>query len=152
LPLAQLYGRAGNAKGPRARHDNAFYLCEALVKLASAVAIAGYLQQAQADQRRVPALDRILAQLAFPSLGQWVAMLRELSRHFGDCPGHPLAPLWKQLTRPRDDLPPLLALFRRIKNGPDGKPGGDQSCTLLEVFDACPSRWQRSGRRRSGRG
>ena len=46
LPLAQLYSRAYNAKDARARHDNAFYLCEALVKLAAAPAVACYLHEA----------------------------------------------------------------------------------------------------------
>jgi len=40
LPLAQLYSRAHNDKDARSRHDNAFYLCEALVKLAFAQAVA----------------------------------------------------------------------------------------------------------------
>ena len=37
LPLAQLYGRAFNAKdAARGRHDNSFYLFEAFVKLTAA--------------------------------------------------------------------------------------------------------------------
>ncbi len=42
LPLAQLYSRAFNAKDARGRHDNAFYLCEALVKLAAALGGGGH--------------------------------------------------------------------------------------------------------------
>jgi hypothetical protein len=40
LPLAQLYSRAHNAKDSRGRHDNTFYLCEALIKLAATPAVA----------------------------------------------------------------------------------------------------------------
>ena len=80
LPLAQLYSRAHNAKDPRSRHDNTFYLFEALVKLTAAPAVACYLREVQQGAERVPALDRTLAALALPSLGQWVTMLRELSR------------------------------------------------------------------------
>src|SRR5205823_871083 len=123
LPLAQLYSRAHNAKDARSRHDNAFYLCEAFVKLAAAPLIAGYLDEMQQGQKRVPELDRQLAQLALPSLGQWLGMLRELAHHYGtrpDAVGHPLGHVWGQLSTARRDLPGLLALFRRIKNGVDG--------------------------------
>src|SRR5262249_48952768 len=92
LPLAQLYSRAHNAAAPRSRQDNTFYLFEALVKLAAAPAIAAYLQESSQGAARVEGLDRLLAQLALPSLGQWLAMLRELSRHFGqraDAATHP---------------------------------------------------------------
>ena len=30
----------------------------------------------------------------------------------------------------------MLALFQRIKNGPDGAQAGDQSCSLLQLIDA----------------
>jgi serine/threonine protein kinase/tetratricopeptide (TPR) repeat protein len=139
LPLAQLYSRAHNAKDARGRHDNTFYLFEALLKLTAAPAIACYLHEIEQGQRRDPALDRLLAQLALPSFGQWVGMLRALARHFGDLPdsaSHPLGHLQDQLDRPRRDLPAVLALYRRIKNGPDGEPGGDQSCSFLDLFDA----------------
>jgi serine/threonine protein kinase len=139
LPLAQLYSRAHNAKDARGRHDNTFYLCEALIKLAVAPAIACYLSEIQAGQPRVAALDRLLLQLALPSLGQWLAILRELSRHFStrvDANHHPLGRLHEQLTCARKNLPGVLALYRRIKNGPDGAPSDDQSCSVLQLFDA----------------
>ena len=63
---------------------------------------------------RVAALDRLLIQLALPSLGQWLAMFRELARHFGgrtDAPTHPLGHLWDQIDRERRDSPALLARF-----------------------------------------
>src|SRR4051812_15655605 len=125
LPLAQLYSLAYNAKDPRGRHDNTFYLFEATVKLAAAPAVACYLHELGHGAPRVEALDRLLVHLALPSLGQWVAMLRELARHFGarpDAAAHPLGHLREQLTRLHRDRPALLALYRRIKNGPDGEP------------------------------
>ncbi len=139
LPLAQLYGRAHNAKDARSRHDNTFYLFEALVKLAAAPAVAAYLQEVHQGAPRVPALDQLLAQLALPSLGQWLAILRELARHFGhrpDAASHPLGHLWGQLDRRHRDLDGALALYRRIKNGPDGAPAEDQSCSLLQLLGA----------------
>src|ERR1700730_18071560 len=96
LPLAQLYSRAHNAKEPRSWHDNSYYLCEALVKLAASATVAGYLNDVGHDeaawgrhsclpgrQECLPhseTIDRLLAQLALPSFGQWVAIMRECSR------------------------------------------------------------------------
>src|SRR5262249_46641812 len=80
-----------------------------------------------------------LAQLALPSLGQWVGMLRELARHFGarpDAATHPLGHVWDQLHYPRRDLPGVVALYQRVKHGPDGQLAGDQSCSLLQLFEA----------------
>ena len=139
LPLAQLYQRAYNDKSAQSRHDNTFYLFEALIKLAAAPAVAAYLHEVEQGGPRVAELDRLLVHLALPSLGQWVGMLRELARHFGtrpDAAAHPLGHLWDQLNRPYRDRPGLLALYRRIKNGPDGEPAGDQSCSPLQVIDA----------------
>src|SRR4029079_7811350 len=83
LPLAQLYSRAFNAKDARSRHDNTFYLFEALIKLAAAPLVAAYLHGVQTGAGRVAALDRLLLSLARPSLGEWVALVRELARSFG---------------------------------------------------------------------
>ena len=41
-PLAQLYGQAFNAQNTRGRHDNAFFLFKALIKLAAAIDTAEY--------------------------------------------------------------------------------------------------------------
>ncbi len=139
LPLAQLYQRAYNDKSAQSRHNNTFYLFEALIKLATAPAVAAYLLEVEQGGPRVAELDRLLVHLALPSLGQWVGMLRALAKHFGtrpDAAAHPLGHLWDQLNRPHRDRPGLLALYRRIKNGLDGEPAGDQSCTLMQVIDA----------------
>ena len=130
LPLAQLYSRAYNAKDVRGRHDTCFYLLEALIKLAACPATTVYLEEVTRGEPRVPALDSQLAHLALPSLGQWVGILRECSRHFGkrpDAPSHPLGHLWDQLSAKHRDMPGVLALYQRIKNGPDGKPAGDKT-------------------------
>jgi serine/threonine protein kinase/tetratricopeptide (TPR) repeat protein len=139
LPLAQLYQRAYNDKSAQSRHNNTFYLFEALIKLAASPAIAAYLHEVEHGAPRVAELDRLLAQLALPSLGQWVGMLRALANYFGtrpDAAAHPLGHLWHQLNQPYRDRPGLLALYRRIKNGLDGAPAGDQSCSPMQVIDA----------------
>ena len=137
MPLAQLYSRAHNAKDARSRHDNAFYCFEALIKLASATAIAAYVQQIGNGAAHVDSIDRLLERLAAPSLGHWLEMLRELTRHFSassESVTHPLGQLWVRLSQTRSDLPGLLGLFRRIKNGPDGPPADASACSVLDVL------------------
>lgn len=139
LPLAQLYNRAHNAKDPRSRHDNAYYLFEALVKLMAAPLVAGYLHEVRHGGKRVDVLDWRLQQLALPSLGQWVGIVRDLAKHFGtraEISSHPLEHLWGQLTRPHRDKPGLLGLYQRIKHGADGDRAGDRSCSILQVLEA----------------
>lgn len=114
LPLAQLYNRAHNAKDPRNRHDNAYYLFEALVKLMAAPLVAAYLHEMRHGGKRVDVIDWRLQQLALPSLGQWVGIVRALAKHFGtqaETPSHPLAHLWGQLTRQHRDKPGLVGLY-----------------------------------------
>ena len=53
-----------------------------------------------------------------------------------DAASHPLGRLWDQLALPRRDQPALLALYRRLKNGADGAPAGDSTCSVLEVLDS----------------
>src|SRR5262249_42458063 len=139
LPLAQVYSRAYNAKDGRSRHDNAFYLFEALIKLTCGPAVMAYLQEVEQGAPRVAAIDRLLLHLALPSLGQWLAMLRELAAYFGrrpDAAPPPLGHLWGHLAGTRRAPPAVLALYRRIKNGPDGSPAGDLGCSVLQLFDA----------------
>lgn len=139
LPLAQLYVRAYNAKDAHGRHDNCFYLFECLIKCAASPPVAAYVADVRAGGTRHETLDRLLTQIALPSLGQWLGFLRETARYFSersDAAVHPLGSLWSQLTTKRQDLPGALELYRRIKNGPDGKPSGAKSVSLLELFDS----------------
>ena len=140
LPLAQLYSRAHNAKDNRTRHDNCFYIFESLIKLSACPLIGCYIDDLKRGQPHNEAVDRALSHLALPSLGQWVGMLRELGRHYGESPtakGHPLRLVWRQLTRKhnKNDSPGIVGLYQRIKHGPDGKLSADTTCTLLDLFD-----------------
>jgi branched-chain amino acid transport system substrate-binding protein len=135
LPIAQLYSRAHNAKEARARHDNTFYLFEALIKLAACPPIVCYLAELREGGARDEKLDGLLKQLALPSLGQWVGFLRETARYYGKRNDHPLRNLWGQLNKKHSDLPAVLALYRHIKNGPEGTPSNEKSCTILQLFD-----------------
>lgn len=139
LPLAQLYTRAHNAKSARDRHDLTYFLFEAIVRLSVAPLVLTYLREIEQGQPRSVAVDRHLFNLARPTAGHWVGMLRELSRMFGarvDAGMHPLGHLWGQLNSQRRDFSNCLALFCRIKHGPDGPTSHDQSVSLLQLFDA----------------
>ena len=141
LPLAQLYSRAHNAKDNRTRHDNCFYIFESLIKLAACPLIGSYIDDLKRGKPHVEPVDQALSHLALPSLGQWVGMLRELARHYGESEttkGHPLRLVWRQLNRKQSvgDSPGIVALYRRIKHGPDGKLSADTTCTLLDLFDS----------------
>ncbi|MFN3169006.1 MAG: serine/threonine protein kinase [Phycisphaeraceae bacterium] len=141
LPLAQLYSRAHNAKDNRTRHDNCFYIFESLIKLSACPLIGCYLDDLKRGRPHVEAVDKALSHLALPSLGQWVGMLRELARHYGEsetAKGHPLRLVWRQLNRKHSvgDSPGIVGLFRRIKHGPDGKLSAATTCTLLDLFDS----------------
>jgi serine/threonine protein kinase len=140
LPLAQLYSRAHNAKDTRTRHDNCFYIFESLIKLSACPLIGSYLDDLKRGKDHNEQVDRALAHLALPSLGQWVGMLRELARHYGESDttrGHPLRPVWRQLNRKHTvaESPGIVGLYRRIKHGPDGHLSADTKCNLLDLFD-----------------
>ncbi len=139
LPLAQLYVRCHNAKDARGRHDNAFYLFEAMIKLSASVLVAGYRREIAISSQRDAAIDRLLMDLSLPSLGQWVGIGRELAKHFGarpDAASHPLGHLYTQLTASHRDRAGMIALYRRIKNGPDGAPAGDSTCSVQQLIEA----------------
>ena len=67
LPLARLYTRAYHAKSPRDRHDLAFHLLEASLKLSAAALVARYRNRGN----RLSKVDAALEHLALPSLGHW---------------------------------------------------------------------------------
>lgn len=140
LPLAQLYSRAHNAKDNRSRHDNCYYIFESLIKLTACPLIGSYIDDLNRGHPHVEPVDRALGHLALPALGQWLGMLRELARHYGtsaDTKGHPLRGVWRRLNRKhtKADSPGIVALFQRIKHGPDGHLSADTTCTLLDLFD-----------------
>ena len=68
LPLAQLLHRAQNAREARSRHNNAYFVFEATIKLAASVLVAGYAQSLEAGEPRSEALNQVLRGL--PRLSQ----------------------------------------------------------------------------------
>ena len=75
LPLAQLYRRAHNAKTVRDRHDTAYCLWEASLKLIGSVAVVTGAER----HLHHPELVERLRNLARPSLGHWWEFARALT-------------------------------------------------------------------------
>lgn len=73
VPLAQLQQRAWNAKTPLERHQAAYHLWEASLRLLGSVAVARY---AELKKRRRDLTD-LLTRLACPTLEHWCKLIGE---------------------------------------------------------------------------
>jgi len=71
LPLAQLYRRAHNAKTSLDRHQSAYFLWEATLKLLGSVAVVEYAETEEHNQER-------LTNLARPAIGHRWEIVRLL--------------------------------------------------------------------------
>jgi serine/threonine protein kinase/Flp pilus assembly protein TadD len=119
LPLAQLYRRAFNAKTARDRHDTAYYLWEAALKLLGSVAVAAYAERAHAD----PDLADKLKSLARPSVGHWWEFVRLLVPALAGTGDFAFAAVRDLLLagRPRDDLPRAAGLDAALIESLEGR-------------------------------
>ena len=123
LPLARLYTRAYHAKSPRDRHDLAFHLLEASLKLSAAALVARYRHRGN----RLSKVDAALEHLALPSLGHWREMFVESLTFLSDT---------------RDGDPWAQRILQHVKQEP-----GDDS--LEEIHGAMATAAGRSPRRNS---
>ena len=78
-PGVQRQGRAWAAR-------QLLLLFEALIKLSACPLAACYVRGRREGAPREEKLDQLLLPLAFPSLGQWMGILREMARHYGSLP------------------------------------------------------------------
>jgi serine/threonine protein kinase len=132
LPLAQLYRRAHNAKTPFARHQAAFYLWEAALKLLGSVAVVAYAERPTPD----PELAERLHHLARPSLGHWWEFVRLLVPVLADAGDVSFVAIRELvLGRTRDDLPRLAGLDAALLEVLEGKSGARTTVRLTELFD-----------------
>jgi WD40 repeat protein/serine/threonine protein kinase len=132
LPLAQLYRRAHNAKTPLERHQAAYYLWEAGLKLFGSVAVVSYAEQSHHDA----ALAERLQNLARPAVGHWWEFIRLLVPVLADA-GDPAFAAVRHLVlgRTRDDLPRVAGLDAALVEALDGKSGARTTVRLTELFD-----------------
>ncbi len=132
LPLAQLCRRAHNAKTPLERHQAAYYLWEASLKLLGSVAVVEYAELSDHD----PQLEERLQNLARPSLGHWWEFIRRLAPILsaaGDGPFTAIRDL--VLGKVRDDLPRAAGLDASLDEALDGHGGVRASVRVSELFD-----------------
>src|SRR5947209_15880331 len=107
LPLAKLYRHAANAKAPLDRHQAAYFLWEAALKLLGSVAVVTYAASGAQD----PKLAERLQNLARPSLGHWWEFVRLLTPTLAEAGDLGfLAARDLLLGRTRDDLPRTAGL------------------------------------------
>ncbi|MFO0613498.1 MAG: serine/threonine-protein kinase [Polyangiaceae bacterium] len=83
LPLAQLARRVASAATEQARLDSLFYLGEATLKLAASARIGRLLAL---GAPLTPTLAAQLEGLLLPSMGHWLALLRETTRALSERP------------------------------------------------------------------
>src|SRR5579884_623772 len=107
LPLSQLCRRAQNTKTFLERHQGAFYLWEAALKLLGSVAVVEY---AELDRQDAEVAER-LKSLARPALGHWWEFIRRLVPALADA-GDPGFGGVRDLIlgKARDDLPRVAGL------------------------------------------
>lgn len=106
-PLAEVLVRALNGKSAVERHHCAFYLGEAALRLVGAAAVCAWRQE---RRDAGDPLDGRVAGLARPSMGVWVAWVRDVSARIDspllipvDAPG-PCAERWVEAAADRDVL------------------------------------------------
>jgi serine/threonine protein kinase/HEAT repeat protein len=131
LPLAQLYRHALNAKSALDRHQGAYFLWEAALKLLGSAAVARYSDRKEHD----PQLAERLRNLARPSLGHWWEFVRLLlpalaagDAGFGLVHGLLLGPA-------RADLPRAAGLSATLREVLEGKAGPRPTVRPAELFD-----------------
>jgi WD40 repeat protein/serine/threonine protein kinase/tetratricopeptide (TPR) repeat protein len=132
LPLARLYRRAHNAKTPLDRHQAAYYLWEAALKLLGSAAVVTYA----GIGRRDPELSGALRRLARPALGDWWNLIWTLVptlADLGDVRYEAIRDLI--LGRARKDLPRSAALDVELRAVLGDAAGSRGTVRVAELFD-----------------
>jgi WD40 repeat protein/serine/threonine protein kinase len=111
LPLAKLVRRAQNAKTPLDRHQAAYYLWEASLKLLASVAVVEYSELGDHG----PKLVEMLKNLARPMVGHWWEFVRRLLPPLADSGDEGFTRVRELvLGHTRDDLPRVAGLDAAI--------------------------------------
>ena len=131
LPLAQLYRRAHNAKTPLDRHNAAYCLWEAALKLLGSVAIVAHAERGAV----APELAERLQNLARPALGHWWEFVRLLVPPLAEAGDEGFRQVRELvLGRQRDDLPRAAGLDAALREAIDGTTGGRVTVELSDLF------------------
>ncbi len=142
-PLAKLVRRACNAKTPLDRHQAAFYLWEAAIKLLGSVAVVEYAALGDHD----PKLVEMLENLARPAFGHWWEFIRRLVPVLADSGDEGFCKVRDLVLGPtRDDLPRAAGLDVALVENQKGKAPARSTVCLTELFDRVV--WYRNARAR----
>ncbi|HEV3166875.1 MAG TPA: protein kinase, partial [Isosphaeraceae bacterium] len=132
LPLAKLYRRAHNAKTPFDRHQTAYFLWEASLKLLGSAAIAAYAEHPQHD----PQIAETLKKLARPSLGHWWEFVRIVVPVLAEAGDEGFQAVRATvLDRSRQDLPMVAALDFELCEALGIGAGTKNNVRVSELFD-----------------
>jgi WD40 repeat protein/serine/threonine protein kinase len=132
LPLAQLYRRGHNAKTALERHQAAYYLWEAALKLLGSAAVIEYAELGDHD----PELAERLENLSRPAVGHWWEFVRRLIPVLAEAGDGRFAALRELvLGKARDDLPRVAGLDAALLEALDGRGGARSTVRLSELFD-----------------
>ena len=137
-PLAQVYLRARNAKSVSERHHNAYYLLEATVKFLASTGVQVYLGEKTRDAK----IDAAIKNLALPSTGQWVQILRNLATFYSsrvDAPSHMLGDWSKKLTERVKSLSLCASFAKKVSESDGFDLGFGESLSPLDIFDLLPA-------------
>jgi WD40 repeat protein/serine/threonine protein kinase len=132
LPLVKLVRRAQNAKTPLDRHQDAYYLWEAALKLLGSAAVVEYAELANHDSQLVDMLEN----LARPAVGHWWQFVRRLVPVLADSGDEGFTQVRALvLGRVRDDLPRATGLDAALIEHQQGKASARATVRLTELFD-----------------
>jgi len=132
LPLVKLVRRTQNAKTPLDRHQDAYYLWEAALKLLGSVAVVEYAELGDHD----PQLVAMLENLARPAVGHWWQFVRRLVPVLAGSGDEGFGRIGDLvLGRVRDDLPRAAGLDAALIEHQQGKASARATVRLTELFD-----------------
>jgi WD40 repeat protein/serine/threonine protein kinase len=133
LPLAKLVRRAQNAKTPLDRHQAAYYLWEASLKLLASVAVVEFAELGEHDAKLV----EMLQNLARPMVGHWWEFVRRLTPPLADSGDEGFRRVRDLLLgRSRDDLPRVAGLDAAIvAHLQQAKPAARSTVQLAELYN-----------------
>ncbi len=131
-PLVKLIRRAQNAKTPFDRHQDAYYLWEASLKLLASVTVVEYAELNDHE----PKLVAMLENLARPTIGHWWEFTRRLVPVLADAGDAGFVRIRELLLgRARDDLPRAAGLDAALIEHQQGKASARSTVRLTELFD-----------------